>query len=151
MPADLSHRPNLLFEASGERLAAARHAAQASDWVMAVYLGGLAIECLLQAFALRTGAAHEPHHDLAAWLARCPSGLQDDVIRKARSEWNTMVAVWRNNLRFQSSAAFLGYLRRLERFWRVRGGGQATMKHAARVLIDGAERVHAIGVAQWRR
>ncbi len=68
MTSDLVHHPIVLYSASAERLEAAKFAAAHGDWVMAVYLAGLSIECLLQAFALRDVPTHDARHDLTKWL-----------------------------------------------------------------------------------
>jgi hypothetical protein len=81
-PVGLSHRPNVLFAASAERLAAAVRAAGGSDWVMATYLAGLSVECMLQALALHLVPTHDARHDLSAWLSKCPRSFRDTLLSK---------------------------------------------------------------------
>jgi len=70
---------------------------------------------------------------------------------KAQAQWNLLVRIWRNDLRYQSQAGFLGYVRRTPLKQGIRGGRQAIMKRAAAVLVAAAASVHAIGVAHWTR
>jgi hypothetical protein len=152
MASDLSHRPNVLFEASAERLAAARHAAQASDWVMGTYLAGLAVECILQALALRSVPTHDARHDLSAWLLKCPRTFRDALVTQdGRERWNLLVAVWRNDLRYQSRAAFLGHLRRLGIVRGIKGGRDAIMRYSAKRVLESACFVHRRGMVAWQR
>jgi hypothetical protein len=94
--ADLSHKPVVLYHASIERINGARRLVDAPipDYVMAMYQAGLAIECIVQALALRSGATHDARHNLASWLSKCPSNFQEAVKRQLRAEWNLLVVVW---------------------------------------------------------
>ena len=76
---DLTHKPNVLYLASIERIATARRMIdqQPCDYVMASYLAGLAVESILQAIALHAGASHDARHSLSNWLAKCPAALHD--------------------------------------------------------------------------
>jgi len=89
---DLSHRPNVLYLASIERMAAARRMIddKPHDYVLACYLAGLAVESILQALALHGGAGHDAKHTLSKWLSKCPSALHDAL--KGSAEWNQLVA-----------------------------------------------------------
>ena len=60
----LTHKPQVLFSASMERMAAARRTFHDGDYPLAMYLSGLAVECILQAVALRHGAAPDARHNL---------------------------------------------------------------------------------------
>src|SRR5665213_3506235 len=91
---NLSHRPNVLYLASIERMAAARRMVDEKpyDCVLAAYLCGLAVESILQALALQQGAARDAKHALSKWLAKCPSSLHEML--KGSAEWNHVVALW---------------------------------------------------------
>jgi hypothetical protein len=151
-PVGLSHRPNVLFAASAERLAAAVRAAGGSDWVMATYLAGLSVECMLQALALHLVPTHDARHDLSAWLSKCPRSFRDTLLTQAGCErWNLLVAVWRNDLRYQSRAAFLGHLRRLGIIRGIKGGGDAIMRYSAKRVLESASFVHRKELFAWQR
>ena len=108
---DLSHRPNVLYLASIERMNAAQRMIGESprDYVLAAYLSGLAVETILQAVALRSGAAHDARHSLPAWLAKCSPGLHRTL--RSLPEWTLLVALWDNKIRYLSRAGLIGYYR----------------------------------------
>jgi hypothetical protein len=148
---NLTHKPIVLYHASIERIVGARRLleAPAPDYVMAMYQGGLAIECLLQAFALRHGEPHDARHNLVTWLGKCPAALQDAVKTKAPDQWNHLIVVWDNGLRYLSSAGLLGYLRKKGRTYGVSGGPEAIIRMNAKALVLAAAAVHHAGVTVW--
>src|ERR1035437_10719812 len=99
---DLSHRPNVLYLASIERMASARRMIDEKphDYVLASYLAGLAVESILQALALQGGSPHDARHSLSNWLSKCPLAMHDAV--KGAAEWNEIVALWDNGIRYLS-------------------------------------------------
>ncbi len=73
MPSELAHKPKVLYHASLERIDEARKAHDSGDHVLAMYLSGLAVECILQAVAFLDKPIHDARHDLKKWLNRCRS------------------------------------------------------------------------------
>lgn len=72
--AELTYRPQVLYEASIERIREAESALAAAHWVLAMYLAGLAVECVLQAVALRW----EPFTTLiTVWSNGCDGAPRD--------------------------------------------------------------------------
>ena len=106
---DLSYRPNVLYLASIERMATARRLVDqgSCDYVLASYLAGLTLECILQVIALRDGSAHDARHSLSNWLSKCPPMLHEEL--KGSAEWNQVVALWDNGIRYLSFDGLLGY------------------------------------------
>src|SRR2546423_13067657 len=146
---DLSHRPNVLYLASIERMAAARRMIDQKphDYVLASYLAGLAVESILQALALHGGAAHDAKHTLSKWLSKCPSGLHDAL--KGSAEWNQLVARWDNGIRYLSFDGLLGYFRNKGYVRGKKGGEESVVRHVTKSLVDAAEVVHQKGIAVW--
>lgn len=161
VPADTAYKPMVLYRASIERMDAAQHARwrgnvqhgrERCDYVVAMYLAGLAVECVLQAIALLDNPKHDERHDLKRWLSRCPTSLQDAVrSQNARAHWNTVVVVWKNNLRYLSEAGLLGYLRGIERDRGISGGPEAILKMNADRLLESASVVQKKGIVAWDR
>ncbi len=152
MAADLAHRPEILYAASLEREQAAWAAFARSDYVLAIYLAGLAVECILQAIAFKDHPAHEARHDLPQCLARCRRSLQSAIDAVPTwASWSFLVRVWRNEIRYYSSAALIGYLRRFDDVRRISGGPDAIMKTMARRALDAASLIHGKGVVAWTR
>ncbi|MBI4602862.1 MAG: hypothetical protein HY721_12970 [Planctomycetes bacterium] len=146
-----SQKPVVLYEASCERILTARGILEAGrpDYVAAMYLAGLAVECILQAHALRSGAPPDAGHSLARWLSRCPSRVREGVKGQTAAAWNTLCRSWDNRLRYLSQHGLLGYLR-LRGFARgISGGPEAIIRRNAKVLVAAAEAVHSRGKSQW--
>lgn len=146
---DLSHKPNVLYLASIERMAAARRMIDEKpyDYVLASYLGGLAVESILQAIALQSGAAHDAKHTLPRWLSKCPAALHD--VLKGSAQWNQLVALWDNGMRYLSVDGLLGYFRDKGYVQGKKGGVESKVRHVTKALVDAAEIVHKKGLAVW--
>jgi hypothetical protein len=146
---DLTYKPNVLYLASIERIAAARRMfdLQPYDYVLASYVAGLAVESILQALALHAGAAPDAKHSLVKWLTKCPTAL-DDALRGS-AEWNHLVAIWDNGIRYLSYEGLLGYLRAKGQVQGKKGGVESKVRQATRELVDAAEVVHKKGLAVW--
>src|SRR5438045_3518447 len=86
----LSQRPAVLRAASIERIDEAAALLDRESWALSMYSAGVAVECLLQAFAFRDGAAHDAKHDLARWLAKCPLSLSNAILARAAPDWSAL-------------------------------------------------------------
>jgi hypothetical protein len=141
---DLSHRPNVLYLASIERMTAARRMVddKPHDYVLASYLAGLAVETILQALALHGGAAHDARHSLSNWLSKCPSSLHE-------ADWNLLVARWDNGIRYLSFDGLLGYFRNKGYVHGKKGGVESIVRAVTKDLVDAAEVIHNKGLAVW--
>lgn len=148
----LTHKPVVLYQASVERIQEARHCLKGGHWVAAIYLAGLAVECILQAIAIHQGAPHDARHDLTKWLSKCPRSLQGTLkSSEVRSEWNRIGTVWYNNIRYLSKAGLLGHLRYIGRAEGIKGSGDSVLKANAKRLVDSASAVHKKGLGTWYR
>jgi hypothetical protein len=148
---DLSLRPNVLYLASIERMAAARRMVDGKpyDYVLAAYLSGLAVESILQAIALRGGAAHDARHSLTKWLSKYPYAVNDAL--RGSAEWNLLVARWDNAIRYLNFDALLGYLREKRFVYGKKGGVESILRRVVVEMVDAAESVHKNGMALWLR
>lgn len=143
--------PEVLYEASPERIEAAEDMRKSNYWAISMYLSGLSVECILQAHAMRAGSAHDAHHDLDAWLSRCSIRLQDTIRDLAGESWGRVRIIWTNKIRYMSEAGLLGYLRRKGSYvyGGIRGGGDSIIKVNAERLQRAAETVHGKGAILW--
>ena len=106
-------------------------------YALAIYCGGLAVECLLRAFRWSVDRKFEGRHDLNELLKASTilcvdeermrrRGRDVEDIRKSSVEFrgamNEIVAVWHNNLRFASEAALKAHLRGIGRLHGIKGG-----------------------------
>lgn len=145
----LSLRPEVLYHASLERMDEAGQPFERERWAAAVYLAGLAVECVPQAHALRAGTAHGGHHDLMIWLRGCPERLRAVIRSRAATEWSTLNVMWSNRIRYSSTSGLLGYLRAKRLTLGIAGGADAAVRVNARRVVDAARVVHGKGVVLW--
>src|SRR5437660_12395840 len=116
----MQFRSQQYFRASTERMHQARmiHLSGGS-YALAMYCGGLAVECILRAFRWEKDRSFEGRHDLedllkASALLRIneeemreqgfSEAVMDEMARAVRSALTEVVAVWQNNLRLASEA-----------------------------------------------
>lgn len=149
--AVLSLQPPVLYEASIERIEEAHLLALQGRAALAMYAAGLAVECLLQAFALRRRQRFDARHDLTGWLAKGPAELIDAVRGRAAGEWSVLIAIWSNRLRYMSDAGLLGYLRDKQLHRHVRGGPKSLLTTRTRECVNAATTVHRKGLVVWPR
>lgn len=148
----LAHKPMVLYRASVERIQEAGYCLKGRHWIAAMYLAGLAVECILQAIALHHGSPHDARHDLTKWLSKCPLSLQDTLKSKEiAGDWNRVATVWYNELRYLSEDGLFGHLRNIGRAKKIKGGREAILKENAKRLVESASAVHKKGLGIWHR
>lgn len=130
-------------------------------YALAMYCGGLAVECLLRAFRWDKDKSFEGRHDLMD-LMRASALLQfneEQMRRKGVSEveifdcalglraaMNEVVGLWHNNLRFASEVSLRVFLNRIDRLQGIKGNA---LKKNAADLLNAAQMVVDRGVALW--
>src|SRR5262249_33609752 len=142
----------VLHQASLERILEAGILYERDAWALSIYVAGLAVESLLQAFALRTGAAHDAGHDLSQWLKKCPTPVINSL-RNQATEWNCLTTTWSNNIRYLSRDGLLGHLRERKLMVRIklgRRGPHGAIKVTASRVLEAARTIHGKGAAIWR-
>jgi len=150
------------FRASTERMRQARMIHRAGgNSALAMYCGGLAVECLLRAFRWAKDRTFEGRHDLrdllrASALLRINEeqmrrkGLGEDKVGEStealRAATNEVVTLWHNNLRFASEASLRSYLNRIDRLKGIRGDA---LKKNASDLLEAAQIIIGRGADLW--
>jgi hypothetical protein len=150
------------FQASLERMRQAKTLyAEGDAYGMAMYCGGLAVECLFRAFRTKVNPSFDSRHDLNALLKASGilrvddqymrnKGRSEKEIREAAQEFrgaiNEVVVLWHNNLRFASEARLKTYLRKSHRVQGVKGN---PLKKNAADLIEAAQRIINKGIVLW--
>jgi hypothetical protein len=130
-------------------------------FALAMYSGGLAVECLLRAFPWTEDRSFEGRHDLSDLLkASRFLTIDEDYLRrrgaseqaihesasKLKAAMNDVVALWHNNLRFASEASLKTILNRVGRLQGVKGD---PLRNNARALLEAAQDVVDRGVTLW--
>jgi hypothetical protein len=131
------------------------------SYALAIYTGGLAVECMLRAFRWRKEQSFEGRHDLEDLLKSSDflsineertrnQGVTQDEIEQIsialRSAMNEVVALWHNNLRFAPEASLRAFLNRIGRLRGIRGDA---LKQNSSNLLNAAQMVVDRGVALW--
>ena len=159
----MQFRGHEYFSASMERMVQAEKLLRRGEaYAIAMYCGGLAVECLLRAFRWQDDNTFEGRHDLSILLKasgilrvdedhmRRKGKSEDDIqnaSRELRANINEIVILWHNNLRFASEARLNAYLRRMNR---VQGVGGDPLKKNATDLINAAQFVVNRGMVLWK-
>jgi len=84
----------------------------APDYVMATYLGGVAVECLFHAYRMRADSEDVGKHNLAiqAELGRFYVGMKPELRQEVTGYIGEVVARWQNNHRYRSKDALHRYV-----------------------------------------
>lgn len=137
------------------RKAAQEHAAAAFDlyrserYVLAHYVAGLAVECMLRAYRCRITPEFEERHDLRL-LAKAARFY--DII-PAKHQERTIAALgvvflqWENGHRFRSTAALRAFLVERRLYAGIKGD---FVKENSRRIVNAAFDVVNMGVSQWK-
>ena len=135
--------------------------AAGSDYALAMYCAGLAVECMLRAFRWRKDASFDGRHDLedllkaSDLLAVNENEMRrrgqsqesiDEVALTLRAAMNEVVVLWHNNLRFASEESLRAFLKRIGRLRGVKGDA---VRKNANDLLNAAQTVVDRGVALW--
>ena len=150
------------YRAANERMQQAREIHESGEsYALAMYCGGLAVECILRAFRWLKDPSFEGRHDLrelfdASGLlrtheerARKKRMPAEEIERAAADVLDAMgevAALWHNNLRFASEASLRAYLNRSGRLRGIRG--DALKKNSADLLLA-AELIVEEGARSW--
>jgi hypothetical protein len=131
------------------------------SYALAMYCGGLAVECILRVFRWTKDPSFEGRHNLQdlfkasdlrrihAERARTKGMSEEEVVRSVGALANAMSEVdllWHNNLRFASEAGLRAFLRRNGRLQGIKGNA---LKKNSSDLLRAAELAVEQGVAAW--
>jgi HEPN domain-containing protein len=141
------------YEAALERLKLARELLEGQQYIMAAYMAGVAVECMLMAYVHRVEAPLDAQHNL--FRLADAGGFFDDMTRRERealtAELGEIVSRWRNNHRYRTDKAFQDFLTRNRLF--VIEGNRTTrrnlVRYNAEILVESANRIVTAGVARW--
>lgn len=134
---------------ASERIAAAYAMYTSARFVDAVYLAGVAVECILRAYADES-EEFEGRHDLsrlmkAATLERVFGEKQRRTISAALGEvWSR----WKNNYRYVPDPRLRKEIKRLQLDRGIRGDA---LKENARLTLENATIVVNKGTFQWKK
>ncbi|MEK7729960.1 MAG: hypothetical protein AAB354_16245 [candidate division KSB1 bacterium] len=136
------------YKAAVERIQEALHLHTNGYYVVAMYLSGLAVECLLRAYRLLEDSTFDERHDLwllwkSTLLANPHSEFYDKRIDSAMS---TVKLLWRNDYRFKSIDSMRKFFKETRRAHGIKGDA---LKYNSQRLFDAAAEIIRIGTQKW--
>jgi len=155
--------PEHYFQTATERM---RQALQlydeGSSYALAIYIGGLAVECMLRAFKGRRDPTFDERHDLLRLFAA--SGILyvdraklramlwsdaqiDSHLQTLRIASNEIFRLWANNYRFASEERLRSHLKRITSYQKIKGD---YLKEQSRRFLNAAQTFIDKGVVLWR-
>ena len=158
----MQFRDNDYYRAGLQRLRQAKllHA-NGDSYALAMYCGGLAVECLLRAFRWKDDKTFSGRHNLkellkASGILRVDEdrmhrrGKDYEDSRKAAVEFraaiNELVVLWHNNLRYASEARLKAHLATIDRTRGIKGD---PLKKNSMDLLNAAQLVIDRGIVLW--
>ena len=137
------------FQAALERNTEALQFHRAGRYVLAMYVAGLSVECILRAFKYRKTETFDERHDLMQLLrASGITELGDDRFRvKIHGAVTLVVLLWRNNYRFCPQSKLRKFVGRIEPRRRIKGD---ILKYYSKMLYDASNDIITRGAQKWR-
>lgn len=138
------------IDGASERIRAARAMYEEYRFVDAIYLAGVAVECILRAFASDEDDEFEGRHDLrrlmkVTTLERFVGEKQRQAISAALGDvW----ARWKNNYRYVADSRLRSEIKRLQLDRGIKGDA---LKENARVALENAYTLVNKGTFQWKK
>lgn len=141
-------RPEHYLEASKERVFSAFLLYDSSRYADAIYLAGIATECVLRAYLLRKSTEFDKRHDLPVLMKQ--SSIADFIPAQLRHEFGASLTSiwkrWKNNYRYASMPRLSSEYRDMGLFAGIKGD---PLKENARITLLSAEKLVNAGVLSW--
>jgi hypothetical protein len=155
--------PEHYFQTATQRMRQALHLYnEGASFALAIYVGGVAVECLLRAFKGRRDPTFDEKHNLLRLFAASgmlhvdheklrKKGWSDAQIethlRALQAAVNEVVPLWANNYRFASEERLRSHLKQLTGYRKKTKGDY--LKEQARRFLNSAQTFIEKGVVQW--
>lgn len=155
--------PEHYFQTATQRIRQAQHLYnEGASFALAIYVGGVAVECLLRAFKGRRDPTFDEKHNLLRLFAASgmlrvdhqklhAKGWSDEQIdahlRALQAAVNEVFRLWANNYRFTSEERLRSHLKQLTGYQRKIKGDY--LKEQARKFLNSAQKFIDKGVVQW--
>lgn len=131
--------------AAKEHIDLAFHLYEAKRYVMAHYVAGLAVECVLRAHRLRQDPKFDSRHDLIGLskLAKFFDGVHRDYVEQVYAALSEVATRWSNSHRYRSQKALYAWIRKAGLYNGIKGD---CLKGSAKRIVDAARVVVTHGV-----
>lgn len=136
------------LEAAKERVFSAFRLYESSRYSAAIYLAGVAVECLLRAYIVRKTPEFDEKHDLTALMKK--SSIAEFIPTQQRRDLGASLTVvwlrWKNNYRYASISRLSSEFRDIGLFTGIKGD---PLKENARKTLISTEKIINAGVLAW--
>ena len=146
----MSFTAEIYLAAAQERAPEAKRLYDLRRYVLAHYVAGVAVECLLRAYRFRRNPEFDSRHDL--YNLYFASGLQ--AVLKPEESYKAYAALvvtsfrWANDFRYRSEPDLRRHLKRIGADRGIKGD---FVKENARRIVQAASALVTIGVTAWKR
>jgi len=142
-------RSDFYYTAARERIKEAQFLHENRYHVIAMYVSGLAVECILRAFRLLKDSTFDQRHDLwLLWKSTELANVHGEFYHeKIQSAMETVMALWRNDYRFRSESALRSYIKKIGGDRGIKGD---FLKFNSKTLYEAAEEIVQFGVNRWK-
>jgi HEPN domain-containing protein len=141
--------PEVYRTAAEEHLTALNELYRSGRYVLAHYVAGLAVECMLMAYRRRQVSTFDERHDL--WKLARNARFLNVVPEKSKASITAalgeVVTRWQNPHRFRSEHSLRSYLLDRKLHLRIKGD---FVKESARRIVNAALELVALGAMQWK-
>jgi hypothetical protein len=154
--------PKHYFQTATQRMRQAHYLyREGSSFALTIYVGGLAVECLLRAFKGRRDPTFDERHHLLRLFAgsgmlhvdtgklRARDWTDDEIdghMRALQLAVNEIFRLWANDYRFASEERLSSHLKQVTGFQRIKGD---YLKEQARLFLNSAQTFIDKGVMLW--
>jgi len=137
--------------AAGERVTEAGELRRAQRYTLAMYVAGVAAECMLRAYH-RADAAFDERHDVIELLKECNlDRLGEVAMTRLRAPVQTVHLLWSNSLRYFDERRIRAYLKSMRQDRRGLQRGADFLKVRAKELEDACLEIVTVGEDRWDR
>jgi len=136
-------------EASLGHIYVAQNLLEQNQFLVASYLAGLSVECMLRAYAYRVDSAFNARHKLDEWYKKShfDAVVPEDRQKDIGAALSLVVSQWNNSQQYYS-------LELLKSSWKSaeldRGIKGDFVKELTRRLVNAALEIVTLGEAQWK-
>jgi hypothetical protein len=135
--------------AAGERVTEAGELRRAQRYTLAMYVSGLAAECMLRAYH-RAEAPFDERHDVLELLKDCDlDRLGEAAMTRLRAPVQTVHLLWNNSFRYFDEKGIRAYLKSMRQDRRGVQRGADFLKVRCKELEDACLEIVTVGEDRW--
>ena len=135
-------------DAATEHVTVARELYDSDRHVLANYVAGLAVECMLRGYRMMVDPEFDSRHDIDKLykLARFADVVPSREVEEVTAALGEVIALWSNEHRFVSYAALRRRWTKRKLYQGIRGD---FVKELNRRLLNAASKIVSTGAARW--